>query len=72
MKTYIGWAIGIIGILLAMYFGGQNKIYKNTLGQVNQKANSIVNNYNFSSIPAIMQKEIKDIQSVSGDTVVAR
>jgi len=72
VKEKISLIIGIIGILVAIYYGSQSTIKENKIGQINQKATKIINNNYFNYIPEELQLEIKDIQAVSGDSEVIR
>ena len=60
----------IIAAIVLIVLGGQNLMYKNKIGQINQRATTMTNNYYFNNLPKDFKDGIKDIQTVSGDSAV--
>ena len=73
-KDYIGWIIGIFGIIVSIIYGMENKKLTDNKLQIHNSAQNIqqfivTNNYN---LPPTIEKEIQNIKMASGPTVETR
>jgi len=73
-RDYIGWWIGILGIILSLIFGLRNKELEDNKQQIYNHAQNIQQyiTYNNYSLPETIGKELQSIEVASGPTVMRK
>ena len=73
---YVGWFIGIAGIIVSVIFHNQKTEYKNKniqlgndIGQIQQNAKYIINNNYYQNAPADVKRKMDAINTISSDAV---